>query len=302
MQSAWRVIDCSQMEGKLSYVRGHLRATTKEGIQQDIALAQTAVVLVGLHVQLSTGLLHQCAAYGVSVMVCDWKYVPVAAFHPWCETLTYVTARQRAQVEMSEPRRKAAWAQVVRAKVRGQAAVLDALEIEGGGLLRAWAKEIRSGDPSNIEGRAAREYWASLFGRREGFRRTPGEGSGRNAHFDYAYMVLRGFATKSVISSGLNPTLGINHHGRGNYFCLVDDLIEPFRPAVDYSVAQLACEAEMSPEVKRQLVGAVNQQFDATGHTIPSALTDFAQQFGLYCEKKVDRLPAPVFGVCDEVG
>ncbi|WP_240541749.1 hypothetical protein [Bifidobacterium simiarum] len=51
----------------------------------------------------------------------------------------------------------------------------------------------------------------------------------------------------------------------------------------------------MTKDVKRYLVDSVNQQFNGTGLTIPSSLNDFAQQFGLYCEKKIDRLPVPEY-------
>ena len=37
---------------------------------------------------------------------------------------------------------------------------------------------------------------------------------------------------------GLHPSLGIHHHNRYNAFCLADDLMEPFRPAVDRAVAE----------------------------------------------------------------
>ena len=98
-------------------------------------------------------------------------------------------------------------------KIRGQAACLDSSKLEGGGLLRGIAASVRSGDPSNCEGHAAREYWRRMFPQDEKFRRIPGQGYGRNAQLDYAYMVLRGFAVKAVIAAGLIPSLGVNHHG-----------------------------------------------------------------------------------------
>lgn len=155
---------------------------------------------------------------------------------------------------------------------------------------------FRSGDPSNCEGHAAREYWRRMFPQDEKFRRIPGQGYGRNAQLDYAYMVLRGFAVKAVIAAGLIPSLGVNHHGRGNYFCLADDLLEVYRPAVDYRVSLLNDEDSLQEKaVKKHLVDAVNQQFNGSGLTIPSSLNDFAQQFGLYCEGKIDRLQVPEY-------
>ncbi|TPF96374.1 CRISPR-associated protein Cas1 [Bifidobacterium sp. UTCIF-39] len=297
MQSQWRVIDCTDLEGRISYVRGNMRIR-KDGEDDvaDIPLAQTAVVLLGLRVSCSASVLHEMARFGVSVMLCDWRGVPDAALHAWTDLPTTVTQRQLAQVGMSVPRKKNAWARIVQAKIRGQAACLDALDIDGGGVIRGIAAAVRSGDPSNCEGQAAREYWKRVFPKDTSFSRVPGKGSGRNAQLDYAYMVLRGFTVKAVISAGLIPSIGVNHRGRGNYFCLADDLLEVYRPAIDYAVAQLSATDSLEDRaVKKYLVDSVNQQFNGSGLTIPSSLNDFSQQFGLYCEKKIDRLPVPEY-------
>lgn len=297
MQSQWRVIDCTDLEGGITYVRGNMRVKRDDGSDAvDVPLAQTAVVLLGLRVRCSAAVLHEMARYGVSVMLCDWRGVPDAALHAWTDLPATVTARQLAQADMSLPRRKNAWGRIVQAKIRGQAACLDELGVEGGGVLRGIAATVRSGDPANREGQAAREYWQRMFPEAERFRRNPGAGVGRNAQLDYSYMVLRGFAIKAVISAGLIPALGVHHRHRGNYFCLADDLIEPYRPAIDRRVAVLKPTDSLEDRsVKRRLVDAVNQQFNGVGLTIPSSMNDFAQQYGLYCEGKLDRLTVPEY-------
>lgn len=298
MQSQWRVIDCTEMAGRISYTRGNMRVKRDDDGTTDVPLAQVAVVLLGLKVSCSAAVLHEMARYGVSVILCDWRGVPDAALHAWTDTPTTITRRQLAQAGMTLPRKKNAWGRIVQAKIRGQAACLDNLGIDGGELLRGIAASVRSGDPSNCEGHAAREHWKRLFPFDEGFRRIPGEGMGRNAHLDYAYTVLRGFAVKSVISAGLIPSLGMHHRNRGNYFCLADDLLEPYRPAIDRHVAGLHADDALSDGgVKHRLVEAVNQQFNGIGLTIPSSLNDFAQQYGLYCERCIDRLPVPEYMV-----
>ena len=297
MQNQWRVIDCTELSGCISYVRGRMRIRRDgEETVSDVPLAQVAVVLLGLKVSCSAAVLHEMARAGVSVMLCDWRGVPDAALHAWTDLPTTVTVRQLSQVALTLPRKKNAWARIVQMKIRGQAACLDAVGVDGGGLLRGIASSVRSGDPNNCEGYAAREYWRRVFPRDGDFHRIPGEGVGRNAQLDYAYMVLRGFAIKAVISAGLIPSLGVNHHGRGNYFCLADDLLEVYRPAVDYAVTHLSDTDKLSdPEVKSYLVESVNQQFNGLGLTIPSSLNDFAQQYGLYCERKIDRLMVPEY-------
>ena len=44
---------------------------------------------------------------------------------------------------------------------------------------------------------------------------------------------------RSLVVSGLLPTLGIHHHNRYNAYCLADDIMEPYRPYVDRLVAEI---------------------------------------------------------------
>lgn len=201
---------------------------------------------------------------------------------------------------MSIPARKAAWKRIIQAKITGQSHVLDKLDLDGGELLRSLAVQVHSGDPNNIEGQAAREYWHRMFSE-EQFRRFPGYGEGRNAQLDYAYTILRGFLIKSICAAGLSPTIGIHHHSASNYFCLADDLIEPFRPAIDYGISQLPDEP-LTPEMKQQIVLVVNSQFNPKGLTIPSLVDEFCGQYAQYCEGWLDKLPVPVFGKGEKNG
>ena len=76
MQNQWRVIDCTDLDGSISYERGRMRVVKNDtGECVDVPLAQIAVVLLGLHVRCSAAVLHEMARYGVSVMLCDWRGV-----------------------------------------------------------------------------------------------------------------------------------------------------------------------------------------------------------------------------------
>jgi CRISPR-associated protein Cas1 len=115
-------------------------------------------------------------------------------------------------------------------------------------------KRVKAGDTENVEGQAARRYWRRLLG--ESFRRRRGEGI-NNKMLDYGYAILRAAVARSLCVAGLHPSLGIHHHNRSNAFALADDVIEPFRPAVDRIV--MACKAsyelqeDLSPPLKRKL-------------------------------------------------
>ncbi len=259
-----------------------------------MSLADVALVLLGLRTTLGASVLQQLASFDVVALVCDWKHVPVAGVYGWSDH-TRVGARQNAQVAMSVPRRKNAWGQIIRAKIAGQAANLRCLGHHEWRRLERMAGQVRSGDPTNMEGSAARFYWPRMFEGR-GFSRVPQGGFGHNAMLDYGYAVLRGFGVRGVLSAGLAGTIGLFHSNRSNAFNLVDDLIEPFRPAVDWVVATMPDDSCMDdPEVRRRLVDSCSQTFRADGLSVVASLNDLAQQFGRYAENRVDRLRVPAW-------
>ena len=72
--------------------------------------------------------------------------------------------------------------------------------------MRIWANDVRSGDPDNLEGRAAAYYWKYLFGHIEGFTRDR-EGIPPNNLLNYGYAILRAIVARGLVTSGMLPTL-----------------------------------------------------------------------------------------------
>lgn len=67
---------------------------------------------------------------------------------------------------------------------------------------------------------------------------------------------------RMVVGAGLNPSYGIQHHNQLNPLCLVDDLMEPYRPIVDAMVYKMFdgrddWDTELTPDTKRELAGIV---------------------------------------------
>lgn len=290
MAEQWRVIDLCGFEGELRSTRGGVEVCPDEGVPTIIPVAEVAVVLVGMKVALSAAVLHRLAEADVAVLFCDWRGIPEGGCYSWSDH-GRVAARHRAQAEVSLPRKKNAWARLIRAKIEGQASVLKNLKIRGSGELLALADQVRSGDPGNVEAQAARLYWSRALGKGVGRQPAAGQLIGANACLDYGYSVLRGHLMRAVLAAGLAPALGVFHRGRGNAFALADDLIEPFRPAIDEVALQLPPTASPSDRpVKQLLVAAACQRFDQDGHGIPAVAEALAQSFGRYVEGDIDRL------------
>ncbi len=173
--------------------------------------------------------------YDVAVVLCGRDHLPVGMLLPFIDH-TKVVWRIQDQINISKPLCKQLWQQIVQAKIRAQAANLPEGAAERSKLL-ALARDVRSGDPENVESQAARIYW-SVWLCDDQFRRDP-DGVPPNNLLNYGYAVLRAAIARSVVACGLLPSLGLKHRNRSNAFCLADDLVEPFRPLVDDVVREL---------------------------------------------------------------
>jgi CRISP-associated protein Cas1 len=206
------------------------------------------------------------AERAVLVVICAANHAPVSCFWPMSGHHAQ-GARMRAQWQSGVPLAKQLWRQLVIAKIRMQAAILQA-NGQPHGALDTLAKSVRSGDPENIEAQAARRYWSLLFG--QDFRRDR-EAEGINALLNYGYTVLRAITARSLIAAGLHPTIGLHHHNRGNSFALADDVIEPFRPFVDQAVRKMIDKGTtaVEPASKRALAGLITFDLDFADGTSP---------------------------------
>lgn len=290
MARGWRVIDALGFDGVVGGKRGRLTLVSAHGSTQELPAEELAVVLLGGKASLDPTALHYAAKHDVAIVFADWRGVPYGGFFPWVEH-TRVGARHLAQASASVPRRKNAWLQIVRAKIRGQARVLEAYDLPGANRLFELSRKVRSGDPGNVEGVAARLYWRAIALEEPTFARDQDGDDPLNGMLNYGYTVLRGFGIRAVLGAGLSPSLGLFHRGRSNYFNLVDDLIEPFRPAIDSTVVGLGWTVSLEdPEAKKAVVAAASQRFREDGTRIPAVLDDLAQQLGRYLEGEVDKL------------
>jgi CRISPR-associated protein Cas1 len=162
----------------------------------------------------------------------------------------------QAQINASEPLKKQLWQQTVVAKIRNQAQLLAIQRLENKTLLNC-AKEVKSGDVENQEARAAAYYWKKVFPDFLEFKRER-YGAPPNNLLNYGYAILRAMVARSLVASGLLPTLGIHHRNQYNAYCLADDIMEPYRPFVDQVVCNIIRMngkfLELSPSIKKQLL------------------------------------------------
>jgi len=231
----------------------------KSSSQRTIPIEDVGIVVLDhLQITITQGLLERLLAYNCVIITCDRSRMPVGLMLPLSGN-TLQSERFRYQINAPLPIKKQLWQQTIVAKIENQALVLSSLsQCETGNMFK-WAKLVRSGDPDNIEARAAAYYWPNIFPQLQGFIRSR-DGDPPNNLLNYAYAILRAIIARALVSSGLLPTLGIHHHNRYNAYCLADDMMEPYRPFVDAQVYQLLKKngpvpiAELSKEIKGELL------------------------------------------------
>ncbi|ROL58952.1 type II CRISPR-associated endonuclease Cas1 [Bacteroidetes/Chlorobi group bacterium ChocPot_Mid] len=182
-------------------------------------------------------------AKNVALVSCNSSHIPEGIFLPLAGN-SLQSKRMQAQVNCSLPTKKNLWKQLIQYKIKNQHKLLNR-NGEHPETLKKMIDKVKSGDADNMEARASQYYWKNLFPIAK-FKRSR-FGDYPNNLLNYGYMVLRAITARAVVSSGLHPSVGLHHKNQYNPFCLADDVMEPFRPAVDqivlkYYLNNPACE------------------------------------------------------------
>lgn len=249
----------AQLEIRLPQVENNetLPDHFKESVVKHVPIEDIGVVVLDhKQITITQGAMSALLDNNVAVITCDEHRMPSGLMLP-LDGNTTQSERFRDQIEASLPLKKQLWQQTIQAKILNQSTVLYRQRGLECGNMEAWAKQVKSGDSDNLEGRAAAFYWQNLFGHIKGFRRDR-EGIPPNNLLNYGYAILRAVVARSLVGSGLLPTLGIHHHNRYNAYCLADDIMEPYRPYVDKLVAEIvdsgADITNLTKEIKGQLL------------------------------------------------
>lgn len=272
-----RIIDVETDGLSLSIHRGFVLVTETNSDRREVGRVPIndvdALIIHANSIMISNTLTVRLATQGSPIVYCN-PFHQVAAFSLPLVGHHLQARRFDAQLAASRPTQKRAWADIVQAKVLQQAAVLDAVE-QYSGRLKALAKQIKSGDPQNIEGQAARIYWQKLMGSK--FRRQRDSKDITNSLLNYGYAVIRASVTRAVVAAGLHPTLAVFHKNEGNPFRLVDDLMEPFRPFVDIRVWSLVHSGttQVDKGSKTALVEILSQDLEVATGTTPIGMAAY---------------------------
>lgn len=253
-----RTIEISQEPYHLAVELDQLRLHRREnanGAAPSIPCEDIGIVVVDHPAATySHAALARLIEFGAAVVICGRNHLPSGLLLPLSDH-TECVSRLHEQIRASRPLRKRLWKQVIRAKIRNQAANLRSGTPAHGRLL-AMIKEVRSGDPTNIEAQAARIYWSEWLDADFPFQRDADAEEGVNTLLNYGYAIMRAAVGRAIVSAGLHPAIGLHHSNRSNAFCLADDLLEPLRPMVDRVVRDLVSvgKTQLNRETKAILL------------------------------------------------
>jgi len=247
-----------------------LLQSIKDTAFKSIPIEDTGVVILdNKQIVISQGLLSRLLENNVAIITCNDSHMPIGLNLPLASN-SIQQERWQAQINISEPLKKQLWQQTVVAKIAGQANLLAVEGIENGNM-KAWAKQVKSGDTDNLEGRAAAYYWKNIFHNPD-FVRGQEEAPPNNL-LNYGYAIVRAMVARALVAAGLLPTLGIHHHNRYNAYCLADDIMEPYRPHVDLMVLNIMDQyqhiSEITPEIKRAMLELTTKTICIDNHFSP---------------------------------
>ena len=256
---AHQIIDITQ-DGY--YLRSDRNWIVIEKAKQEIGKAFLGDVLCILahtgYALYSHDLLVKISEQNIPLVICDHRHEPVSILTPVAGNYQQ-SRRTYTQAKSSQPLRKRLWRGIICKKIDEQANSLVAHNPDQAVAMKKMKATVLAGDKTNVEARAARFYWPILFSK--DFRRDRNQ-SGINAHLNYGYTILRSAMARSVVAAGLIPSLGVGHKNARNSFCLVDDLVEPFRPLVDRLVRDNAANwsGDISTSARQDLAGILSKQ------------------------------------------
>lgn len=288
---SWRIVSVSSL-AKLDYKMDYLVVRTQDNVRR-VHLSEISVLLIeSTAVSLTAYLLCELAKWKIDVVFCDEKRFPYGMLLP-LQGSHDTSLRYKSQAGWTKDMKNRVWAEIIRAKIRGQLSVLPREREAERKLIFSYLPQVQPGDVTNREGHAAKVYFNALFGM--AFTRT--QDCPINAALNYGYSILLSAVAREIVACGYCSQIGVFHDNRFNAFNLACDLMEPFRPLIDRAVRDLDL-SEFGREQKRELVQVLNEQIEIDGRSqyTVNAIRIFVRSALAALENEdLDRLTFPQF-------
>lgn len=281
----WRSVIITQ-HAKLTYSMHMMIVQTRDGINQ-IPLADISLLLISTtQAVITSDLISELSKEQVKIIFVDNQYEPVS------ETSIYYPGDQnlkklKKQFEWLKKRKEYLWTNVVNAKLKNQINNLKNYHLDYT-TVQNELDELEVNDESNREAAAARKYFMIMFGK--AFTRK--NENVVNAALNYGYSILLSSFNREIAMEGYLTYLGIHHHSVENKFNLACDLMEPFRPFVDYWVKAHENISDFTPDIKYGLVELLSLEimYNEKHMLLSNAISRYTSQCLKYLDGDLDKV------------
>lgn len=230
---SYHIITIDSPEAYITCRQGQLICDCRNGNIKQLPIEDIAsIVITSFSSSIHSQVLNLAAEYGVAIIFCkDFK--PQSILMPVNRSSdTFLT---KAFVEISESDTTKYWQKTIDAKCENQLEIAKIISPKSKKLEGIKNTCLRS-TPLK-ESQCARYYW-QCFGEailNQDFRRN-NDNFQANKLLDFGYSMLMSVVMQKIFALGLDASYGIGHSIREYSAPLVYDLMEPFRPYIDYHV------------------------------------------------------------------
>lgn len=255
----WRTVAVTK-QAKLDYSMGYMVVRDAENTVKIHIDEISLLIIENTATSVTTALLSKLTASKVKVIFCDEKR------NPSSELVSYYGSYDcskaiKEQIAWKELSKQFVWTAIVHEKIINQANHLLFFEHnEQAQMLFDYADEIELGDVTNREGHSAKVYFNALFGK--GFSRN--DDNPINAALNYGYSLILSCINREIVSDGYLTAFGIHHNNMYNHFNLSCDLMEPFRPLVDFEITK-SIPKRFEKEEKRKIITLLSKEIMISG-------------------------------------
>lgn len=264
---------------------------------KEIALKDIKVLLLeNTNTSITVATLLKLSDYGIQTIICNQKKQPTLQLLNLYDNYK-VTERIGEQIMWRERDKNICFLEIIKIKLTHQKELLEYLNRDKEAdylkeLIGKLNRKLTSEKIRAIEGLGARIYFKGLFG--DGFKRF--DVDIENMGLNYGYTLLRTLISKIIVAKGLHPSLGIEHKSILNNFNLADDIIEIFRPIVDYIVVlYISSYTDFNWECKSKILEIFYQKLKYKNKYLPieHVIEKYIDEIILFMNRKQKKLDFP---------
>ena len=292
----WRSVIITQ-HAKMTYSMNMMVVQTRDGINQ-IPIADINLLLVSTtQAVITSALISKLAENQTKVIFVDEKDEPVVetvGYYPGARNLSKLNNQFNWDLQLKEK----LWTKIVDRKITNQIAVLKNYQLEWQNV-QDELDQLELNDATNREAIAARKYFMTLFDKT--FVRR--DNNAVNGALDYGYAILLASFNREIAVNGYLSYLGIHHHSEENCFNLASDLMEPFRPFVDYWVKAHEKIKQLTPDIKYGLVELLSLEIEYNNKKtiLSNAISEYVHDCLCFLSGKTKELPEMEMALTNEV-